>query len=139
MPRTKWSEIRRPLSPEEEADVRAEVQAEVVRIKLADLRRMRNLSQTTIAKLLGMNQGDVSRLEHRTDMYLSTLRSYIEAAGGTLQLLATFPEGDPIEIDTFAGISSPTESTDEVGTSIGGASNERGTQFETRRTHAPVR
>ena len=110
MPRTKWSEIRRPLMPEDEADVRAEVQAEVVRMGLADLRRMRSLSQTTIARRLGMSQGDVSRLEHRADMYLSTLRSYIEAAGGTLRLLATFPEAEPIEIDTFAGISPPTGS-----------------------------
>ena len=101
MPRTKWSEIRRPLSAEREAAVRAEVQAEVERMRLPELRKMRNLSQTTLAKLLDISQGDVSKLERRTDMYLSTLRSYIEAAGGKLQIVAQFPNSVPIEIDTF--------------------------------------
>ncbi len=101
MPRTKWSEIRRPLSADREAAVRAEVQAEVERMRLPELRKMRNLSQTTIAKLLEISQGDVSKLERRTDMYLSTLRSYIEAAGGKLQIVAQFPNSVPIEIDTF--------------------------------------
>ncbi|MDQ6944618.1 MAG: helix-turn-helix domain-containing protein [Candidatus Eremiobacteraeota bacterium] len=81
--------------------MRAEVQAEVERMRLPELRKMRNLSQTTIAKLLEISQGDVSKLERRTDMYLSTLRSYIEAAGGKLQIVAQFPNSVPIEIDTF--------------------------------------
>ncbi len=101
MPRTKWSDIRRPLAADREAAVRAEVQAEVERMRLPELRKMRNLSQTTIAKLLDISQGDVSKLERRADMYLSTLRSYIEAAGGKLQIVARFPNSVPIEIDTF--------------------------------------
>jgi hypothetical protein len=104
MPRTKWTEIRRSLAPEREAAVRAEVQAEIERMKLSELRRARNLSQTTIAKILDMSQGDVSKLERRTDMYVSTLRSFIEAVGGKLQIVAQFPDGTPIEIDTFHDI-----------------------------------
>lgn len=106
MPRTKWSEVRRSLSPEREAAVRAEVQAEIEHMRLPELRKMRNLSQTTIAKLLDISQGDVSKLERRADMYVSTLRSYIEAAGGELRIVAQFPNAVPIEIDTFHGLGS---------------------------------
>jgi transcriptional regulator with XRE-family HTH domain len=104
MPRTKWSDIRRPLPPQREEAVRAEVRAEVERMKLSELRRARHLSQTTIAKVLDMSQGDVSKLERRADMYVSTLRSFIEAVGGKLQIVAQFPDGTPIEIDTFHNI-----------------------------------
>jgi Fe-S cluster biogenesis protein NfuA len=52
------------------------------------------LSQTRLAELLEMDQGNVSKLEQRTDMVLSTLRSYVEAMGGTLEIRAVFPEGD---------------------------------------------
>jgi DNA-binding transcriptional regulator YiaG len=104
MPRTKWTDVRRPLAPEREEAVREEVRSEVERMKLSDLRRARHLSQTTIAKILDMSQGDVSKLERRADMYVSTLRSFIEAVGGKLQIIARFPDGTSIEISTFHDI-----------------------------------
>lgn len=102
MPTEKWSDIRGRFSPEEEAAIEAEVRAEVERIRLSELRKMRNLSQTALAKRLRIGQGDVSKLERRADMYVSTLRSYVEAAGGKLQILARFPNAAPIEIETFS-------------------------------------
>ena len=65
---------------------------------LAQIRKARSLTQTTIATLLEMDQSEVSRLERRSDMLLSTLRSFIQAAGGELQLIATFPESTPIQL-----------------------------------------
>jgi DNA-binding XRE family transcriptional regulator len=46
-----------------------------------------------MAQILGVNQSAISKIEKRTDMYLSTLRSYVEAMGGSLEIQAVFPEG----------------------------------------------
>jgi hypothetical protein len=59
---------------------------------------------------LEVNQGAVSRLEKRTDMYVSTLRSYIQAMGGRLRVKAIFPEGE-VEIDQFGKIEEPQQET----------------------------
>jgi transcriptional regulator with XRE-family HTH domain len=55
------------------------------------LRKAREQSQEAVAKQLHIKQAAVSKLERRTDMYLSTLRSYIEAMGGKLEIIARFP------------------------------------------------
>jgi predicted XRE-type DNA-binding protein len=55
--------------------------------------RARELSQTRLAEVLEIAQSEVSKIEHRTDLYLSTLRSYIEAMGGELDIIARFPDG----------------------------------------------
>jgi DNA-binding XRE family transcriptional regulator len=52
-----------------------------------------SLTQTNMAQILGVNQSAISKIEKRTDMYLSTLRSYVEAMGGSLEIHAVFPEG----------------------------------------------
>jgi transcriptional regulator with XRE-family HTH domain len=70
-------------------------------MSLYRLREARNLTQVNLAKILEVNQGAVSRLEKRTDVYVSTLRSYIEAMGGQLQIRAVFPDA-VVEIDQFA-------------------------------------
>ena len=62
------------------------------------------MTQTRLAELLEMDQGNLSQLEQRTDMYLSTLRSYVEAMGGALEIRAVFPEGD-VEIDLLNKLS----------------------------------
>src|SRR4051794_6131990 len=58
---------------------------------LRQLREARERSQVEMAKKLQINQAAVSKLERRTDMYLSTLRGYIEAMGGKLEIIARFP------------------------------------------------
>jgi hypothetical protein len=58
---------------------------------LRQLREARQRSQVEMAKKLHIKQAAVSKLERRTDMYLSTLRSYIEAMGGKLEIIARFP------------------------------------------------
>ncbi len=58
---------------------------------LRQLREARERSQVEVARKLRINQAAVSKLERRTDMYLSTLRSYIEAMGGKLEIVARFP------------------------------------------------
>jgi DNA-binding Xre family transcriptional regulator len=59
-------------------------------LTLAELRNTRNITQIQLAAQLGITQGNVSRLEGRSEIYLSTLRSYIEALGGHLEIAAVF-------------------------------------------------
>lgn len=62
------------------------------------------MTQATIAQVMQIAQGDVSRLEHRTDAYIGTLRRYVEALGGTLRIVAEFPDTDPVEIEGFGDL-----------------------------------
>ncbi|MGI8729763.1 MAG: helix-turn-helix domain-containing protein [Solirubrobacteraceae bacterium] len=59
---------------------------------LGELRRSRQITQVTLADTLGISQGNVSRLETRSDVYLSTLRGYVEALGGHLEIAAVFDD-----------------------------------------------
>ena len=63
-------------------------------LPLQELRQARALSQTDIAEILNVKQSTVSKIEREADMYLSTLRRFIHAMGGTLDLVAKFPEGE---------------------------------------------
>jgi transcriptional regulator with XRE-family HTH domain len=60
---------------------------------LHELRRARQLSQEQLAEELGATQPEISKIENRTDMYVSTLRRFIEAMGGKLEIVAHFPDG----------------------------------------------
>ena len=67
---------------------------------LEGLRDAKQLTQVQMAQLLKISQGAVSKVERRTDMFVSTLRNYVRAIGGDLQIRAVFPEGDVL-IDQF--------------------------------------
>jgi transcriptional regulator with XRE-family HTH domain len=92
--------VARTVSPERQARVEARVQSELARMRLRDLRRARELSQEALAGQLDTEQGNVSRLEQQTDMYISTLRRYVEALGGSLEIIARFSDGD-VRISQF--------------------------------------
>jgi transcriptional regulator with XRE-family HTH domain len=67
---------------------------------LNELRAARQLTQESLAKSLGINQAAVSKMERRTDMYISTLRQFVVAMGGELEITARFPDG-AIRIQQF--------------------------------------
>jgi transcriptional regulator with XRE-family HTH domain len=69
---------------------------------LHDLRRARKLTQVRMAKALGTTQDNVSRLEKRSDLLLSTLRKTIKAMGGNLWLVAEFPDRTPVLLSGIA-------------------------------------
>lgn len=102
----KWSEIRRKHSPEIEERIRQSVKEAAGVMTLYQLREARSLTQVNLAKVLNVNQGAVSRMEKRTDMYVSTLRNFIQAMGGQLQVKAVFPEGE-VEIEQFETLAEP--------------------------------
>ena len=74
---------------------------------LRELRKARRLTQVRIAKTLGIKQDSVSRLEKRSDVLLSTLRKTVEAMGGTLSLVAQFPDRDPVVLSALCGDPAP--------------------------------
>ena len=65
---------------------------------LQEIRKSSSVTQEDMAKLLGIKQENVSRMERREDMRLSTLREYIEALGGKVQINAIFPDNNIIQI-----------------------------------------
>ena len=80
-------------------------------LPLQKLRQARDFSQRVLAKELDMTQPEISKLEHRADMYVSTLRRYIEAMGGTLEIRATFPDGTILKLGRLGdGIDEPSGS-----------------------------
>ncbi len=70
---------------------------------LRDLRKARDLTQERMAELLGVGQDNISRLEGRADMLLSTLRSYVSAMGGSLDLIVRFPDRPAVSLSTLFG------------------------------------
>jgi transcriptional regulator with XRE-family HTH domain len=70
-------------------------------MQLDALRDAKQLTQVQMAQLLKISQGAVSKVERRTDMFVSTLRNYVRAIGGDLEIRAVFPEGDVL-IDQFS-------------------------------------
>ena len=69
---------------------------------LKDLRQAVEKTQEDLAEVLGVGQDTISRLEQRSDMLISTLRRYVEGMGGTLELVAQFPNRPPVVIDHLA-------------------------------------
>lgn len=70
---------------------------------LKELRNALQLSQKKLADTLSVDQANISQIENRTDMFISTLRSYIEAMGGELDIIARFPDGE-VHINQFEDI-----------------------------------
>ena len=65
---------------------------------LRDFRKARHLSRVRVARELGVSQDAVSRMEQRSDLLFSTLRKTVEAMGGSLSLIARFPDRPPVEL-----------------------------------------
>lgn len=102
--RHSFAQLRARMTPE----ARAEAEAEALRLEeemnLAELRRALKLSQDEIAQTLQIGQGSVAKIERRADMYVSTLRRFIEAMGGELEIVARFSD-HAVKIRNFADLS----------------------------------
>lgn len=97
----KFSSLRNAMSEQAQAEVAGQVEAILAEMPLHELRRARGLSQKMLAETLRVQQPAIAKLEQRTDMYISTLRSHIEAMGGELEITARFPEG-AVKISNFS-------------------------------------
>jgi DNA-binding XRE family transcriptional regulator len=99
--RHSFADLRARMAPE------AQAEAEALRLSeemdLAEVRRALKLSQDEIAQTLQIGQGSVAKIEKRTDMYVSTLRRFIEAMGGELEIVARFADHS-VKIRNFADL-----------------------------------
>lgn len=90
---TTWNEIKRQKTPVgQEAGQAASARALRDALDLKGLRAGKGITQAELAERLGKSQGNISELERRDDVYLSSLREYVEALGGRLEIAAIFEE-----------------------------------------------
>ena len=99
--------LKAKLDPAIVEEAAGETETMLQQMALTELREARKLTQVSLAKLLGVGQGAVSKIEKRTDMYLSSLESYIKAMGGQFRMVASFPDGE-VEIKLLSDIDQET-------------------------------
>jgi len=106
-----YRELRAKMSPE--SRVRSEMKAKIILSEMAlnELREAVSLTQESLAETMGVKQASISKMERRSDMYLSTLRKFIEAMGGKLEIVAIMPDGR-VRIRQFNQLESEVESED---------------------------
>ena len=109
--------LRSRMSPESQARAEAKAQLMLAEMPLNELRQARGLSQKMLAEVLHVQQPSIAKMEKRTDMYLSTLRSHIEAMGGQLEVVARFPEG-AIKISNFSDLGKRAEGCQLIATGV---------------------
>jgi DNA-binding transcriptional regulator YiaG len=98
MKRHKWTDIKARTKPETRRRIKAEAQRLSEDLHLSQLRKARGLTQETMAELLGVSQAEVSKMERRTELYVGTLRKFIEAMNGELVIAARFADGVEVPI-----------------------------------------
>lgn len=96
-----FKNLRAKMSPEAQERAREKAKKDLEEMALDELREARAMTQEHLAKLLGVKQATVSKMERRADMYISSLQAIVQAMGGKLQIVAVFPEGK-VEIDQFS-------------------------------------
>ena len=99
----KFKELQMKISAERRARVEKRVREAIKEMALDELRAAREFTQAELSQVLRVDQGSISKLERRTDMYIGTLRRYIEAMGGSLQIRAVFPDGE-VQINQFEDV-----------------------------------
>jgi DNA-binding transcriptional regulator YiaG len=99
----KFADLRAQMKPEARQRAEEAAQTLLSAMPLNELRQARGLSQKMLAEVLHVQQPSIAKIEKRTDMYLSTLRSHIEAMGGELEIIARFPDGS-VKISNFSDL-----------------------------------
>ena len=105
----KFDELRKKMSPEAQERARIGYEKLKAEMALTELRAAAGLTQTQLAKILEVSQAEVSKIEKRTDMYVSTLASYVKAMGGKLEIRAVFPDSGSVEITQFSSLAIDTD------------------------------
>ena len=100
-----FKHLREKMSPEAQLRASEKTAEMLAAMPLKELRQALDLSQEALAGRLKTKQSGVSKIESRTDMYISTLRKYLQAMGGDLEIIAHFPDGD-VRISQFEEFSS---------------------------------
>lgn len=101
--RHSFGDLTKGVTPERRKRIDKMKQELLAEMALHELRRARALTQQDLAQELHVTQPAIAKLEQRADIYLSSLRSYIEAVGGHLKIVAEFPEGE-VAITNFSKV-----------------------------------
>lgn len=100
-------EVLAALPPKRRAEIDRRFEELVNEVEsLRELRRVSEMSQAKIAETLKISQPAVSKIEKQTDMYLSTLRSYVEAMGGELDVIIRLPNRAPVRVKSLEDVTS---------------------------------
>ena len=100
-----FTELTKDLSPKRRESIEQRKEQLRQEMTLAELRRAFSLTHDTLAKTLNVKQAEISKIENRADMLMSTLRNFVQAMGGDLDVRAVFPDR-AIEISTFSSLAS---------------------------------
>ena len=98
-----FAQLRAGMSAVSQARVKEEASVLRAEMPLHDIREAMRLSQVQLGESLGVAQPAIAKMEKRADMYVSTVRRFVEAMGGQLHITATFPEGS-VEITNFRDV-----------------------------------
>ena len=98
-----FRELTKDATPERRRRIDELKRELLAEMPLHELRRARALTQKDLAETLHVTQPAIAKLEQRADIYVSSLRSYIEAVGGHLRIVAEFPEGE-VAITNFSDV-----------------------------------
>lgn len=101
-----FSDLRKSMSPARRTRNAAATKELLQEMALGELRKARAKTQVDMAQALNVGQPAVAKLENRADMYVSNLRRYVEALGGTLEITARFPDA-AVTITNFAELAEP--------------------------------
>ncbi len=99
----KFKTLKDKMSPEAQEQASIKTRALLAKMALAEVREALELSQAELADVMALQQPAISKIEKNTDMYISTLRRYIEAMGGRLEIKAKFKDSE-VSINQFKEI-----------------------------------
>ena len=105
MPTRKFRELLEAMPAERRRRIEKRFQESMAAMPLDQLRKAQQMTQLQLAQILGVNQGEVSKIEHRSDICISTLADYIEAMGGRLEIRAVFKDRE-VRITQFEQMAS---------------------------------
>ena len=101
-----FSELQQKMPPRSRARSQARAAAMLKDMALDELRAARAMTQAELGHKLGLKQAAISRMERRTDVYVSTLAKFVEGMGGQLSLIAEFPAHNPVKLAGFSALDS---------------------------------
>ena len=100
-----FRELLKAMPAEQQAAIEKRIRETLEAMPLDQLRKAREMTQLQLAGVLGVNQGEISKIEHRSDICISTLSDYVEAMGGRLEIRAVFQDRE-VRITQFEKLAS---------------------------------
>ena len=91
-----FKELKEKMSPQRREKIERRAHAMLISMALQELRQTRHLTQQELANILNVNQAALSKMENQTDIRVSTLSKLLSAMGGTLKIVAEFPDGEVV-------------------------------------------